>query len=49
MASINNMYPKKYYYDLGEFVAKTMLDGIIHPDLQLSNIGCNDEIGRAHV
>ncbi|MCX4338365.1 MAG: hypothetical protein OSJ72_01855 [Lachnospiraceae bacterium] len=43
MTSINNMYPKKYYYDLGEFVAKTMLDGIIHPDLQLSNVGCNDD------
>lgn len=42
MTSINTMYSKKYCYDLGEFVAKTMLDGIIHPDMSLSNIGYKD-------
>ena len=27
------------YYNLGKFVAHNMLNGIIHPDMQLSNIG----------
>lgn len=30
------------YYRLGEFVAHNMLNGIIHPDMQLDNIGSGD-------
>lgn len=37
------MNPKKYCYNMGEFVAKMMLGGIIHPDMQLSNIGYDDD------
>lgn len=29
------------FYHYGDFVAKTMLSGIIHPDMQRSNIGLN--------
>lgn len=31
-----------YFYNLGEFVAETMLKGIMHPDMQLANIGQRD-------
>lgn len=36
---MNNKKENLYYYSLGEFVAKVMLRGIIHPDMQQSNIG----------
>ncbi len=28
-----------HYFDLGKFIARTMLDGIFHPDMQLNNVG----------
>lgn len=31
-----------YFYNLGEFVADGMLNGIMHPDMQLVNIGQRD-------
>lgn len=32
-------YDSLAYYRLGEFIAHTMLNGIVHPDMQLNNIG----------
>lgn len=34
---------KRFCYLLGKFVASTMLKGIIHPDMQLPNIGDRDK------
>lgn len=36
---MNNTKELFYYYALGEFAAKIMLRGIIHPDMQQENIG----------
>lgn len=36
---MNNTKELFYYYALGEFAAKVMLRGIVHPDMQHENIG----------
>lgn len=36
---MNNTKELFYYYALGEFAARIMLRGIIHPDMQQENIG----------